>query len=521
MCRADVPPANRTWRRFSPRVIAIADTALHVPALTRVAVPPPRAEGATSPDPTRTAEPSLSPQTPAPAGAPDPAARRTSAELPRRLGFWEATLIVIGVTIGSGIFRVPAGVADTVGSPAAVAAVWVIGGIIALCGALSLAELAAAIPEPGGVFVYLREVYGPAVAFLFGWMYLFVGPTGIGAVAVVFGEYLGELAGLSPLGVRLAAAAAIVIAAAASYRSVRGASALQGTATVAKVAALAAIVVTALVFGDGGWGTFAADAPAPVDARWSGVGLGLVAALWAYNGFQDMLPVAGEVRNPGRALPRALLAGTAIVVAVYLSANAAYLYVLPYETLRASPLVASDAMVRIVGPVGAIAVAAAVMVSTFGTVNALALTQPRVFYAMADAGLLFRPLARVHPRFATPHVAIVAYAVVAVIGVWVRSFEQLAEAFVLGVWPFLALAVVGVLVMRGRRPELVRPYRTPWYPVVPLIFVGGTLWVVGSALVARPVTTLAGIALTLMGLPVYALWRYAGRRAARGHEQGR
>ena len=431
--------------------------------------------------------------------------------LPRRLGFWETTLIVIGVTIGSGIFRVPASVADTVGSPLGVAAVWVAGGVISLCGALALAELAAAFPEPGGVFVYLREVYGPAVAFLFGWMYLFVGPTGVAAVAVVFGEYLGRLLGLSGVGVRLLAAGAIVIVAAASYRSVRGSSAMQGAATLGKVGALAAIVVTALLFGDGSAGAFGAGAPAPADARWSGVGLALVAALWAYNGFQDMLPVAGEVRDPGRALPRALLAGTAIVVAIYLAANAAYLHVLPYAALRASPLVASDTMVRVVGAGGAAAVASAVIVSTFGTVNALVLTQPRVFYAMADAGLLFRSLARVHPRFATPHVAIVGYSAVAVVAVWVRSFEQLAEAFVLGVWPFLALAVAGVMILRRKRPELVRPYRTPWYPVVPLVFIAGTLWVVGSALVARPVTTLGGIVLTLVGLPVYVLWRRIAR----------
>ena len=466
-------------------------------------------------DVTRT--PELTPPAPqaAPAGTAGLSPRRVSAELPRRLGFWETMLIVVGVTIGSGIFRVPASVADAVGSPLGVAAVWVIGGVIALCGALSLAELAAAFPEPGGVFVYLREIYGPAVAFLFGWMYLFVGPTGIGAVAVAFGEYLGRLVGLSAVGVRFAAAGAIVIAAAASYRSVRGASVMQGGATVGKVAALAAIIVAAFFLGDGSAGTFAPGAPAPVDARWSGVGLGLVAALWAYNGFQDMLPVAGEVREPGRALPRALLAGTAIVVAIYLAANAAYMYVLPYATLRTSTLVASDAMVKVVGPIGAALVAMAVIVSTFGTVNALVLTQPRVYYAMADAGLLFRSLARVHPRFATPHVAIVAYSVFAIIGVWWRSFEQLAESFVLGVWPFLALAVAGVLVLRRTRPELVRPYRTPWSPMVPLVFVGGTLWVVGSALVARPVTTLGGIGLTLIGLPVYALWRRAatGRNA--------
>ena len=463
-------------------------------------------------DVSRTSEPTLSSPTPASATAPGSGAPSARAELPRRLGFWETTLIVIGVTIGSGIFRVPASVADTVGSPLGVAAVWVAGGVISLCGALALAELAAAFPEPGGVFVYLREVYGRAVAFLFGWMYLFVGPTGVAAVAVVFGEYLGRLLGLSGVGVRLLAAGAIIVVAAASYRSVRGASVMQGAATLGKVAGLAAIVVTAFLLGDGSSGAFGAGAPAPADARWSGVGLALVAALWAYNGFQDMLPVAGEVRDPGRALPRALVAGTAIVVAIYLSANAAYLHVLPYAALRTSPLVASDTMVRLVGPIGAAVVASAVIVSTFGTVNALVLTQPRVFYAMADTGLLFRSLARVHPRFATPHVAIVGYAAVAVVGVSSRSFEQLAEAFVLGVWPFLALAVAGVIVLRRRRPDLARPYRTPWYPVVPLVFIAGTVWVVGSALVARPVTTLGGIVLTLIGLPVYALWRRMARR---------
>ena len=456
-------------------------------------------------------------QSPGPTRAPSTSDRPDTAPpahsgLPRRLGLWEAVLIVIGVTIGSGIFRVPASVADTVGSPLGVAAVWVVGGIIALCGALSLAELAAVFPEPGGVFVYLRKVYGPAVAFLFGWMYLFIGPTGVAAVAVAFGEYLGRIVGLSSVGVRFAAAGAIVIATAASYRSVRGASALQGVATVGKVGALVAIVLAAFLLGDGSAGAFGAGAPAAAEARWSGVGLGLVAALWAYNGMQDMLPLAGEVRDPARALPRALLIGTAIVVTIYLLANAAYLYVLPYAALRSSPLVASDAMVRVVGEVGAVAVAAAVMVSTFGTVNALVLTQPRMMYAMADAGLLFRPIARVHPRFATPHVAIVAYAVVAIAAVWVRSFEQLAETFVLGVWPFLALAVAGVMVLRRARPELARPYRTPWYPVVPVIFIAGTLWVVGSALVARPMSTLAGIAFTLIGLPVYALWRRAAER---------
>jgi amino acid transporter len=279
----------------------------------------------------------------------------------------------------------------------------------------------------------------------------------------------------------------------------------------AKLAALAALVIVAFLFGDGDAGTLGQGA-SPREARWGGVGLALVAALWAYNGFHDMVCVAGEVRDPGRVLPRALLAGTLVVIAVYLAANAAYLYVMPFDALQTSRLVASDTMVRVVGDAGAALVAVMVMVSTFGAIAALGLANPRVFYAMAGAGLLFAALARVHPRFRTPHVAVAATTALSLVFVWSRTFEQLSEAFILGVWPFLALAVAGVLVLRRTRPDLPRPYRTPGYPIVPLVFVAATVWVVGSALVARPLTTLAGIGFTLLGIPVYLLWKAARRR---------
>ena len=431
--------------------------------------------------------------------------------LPRLLGFWATTAIVVGTIIGSGIFRVPAAVAGAVGTPGAVAAVWVLGGVISLCGALTIAELAAAFPRSGGVYVYLREIYGPGVAFLFGWTTLFLGPAGTAAIALVFAEYLGTLLPLPRGGVRLVAAAAILAVGAASYRSVRGAGALVSAASGAKVAAIAALVVAAFLLGDGGAGSFGRGAPAAAGAGWGGVGLALVAALWAYNGFHDMVSVAGEVREPGRVLPRALMAGMAVVVVVYLGANAAYLYVLPFDVLRASPLVASDTMVRVLGAAGAGAVAAMVMVSTFGTLVALGLANPRIFYAMATDGLLFAPLARVHPRFRTPHVAVAVHTAITLAFVWSRSFEQLAEAFILGTWPFLALAAAGVILLRRRRPELPRPYLTPGYPVVPLVFIAGTLAVVASALAARPGTTLAGMGLTLLGVPVYLLRKRSAR----------
>ena len=427
--------------------------------------------------------------------------------LPRRLGLLATTAIVVGTIIGSGIFRVPAVVAGTVGVPAGVAAVWIIGGLITLCGGLSLAELAAAYPRTGGVFVYLHEAYGSLVAFLFGWTMLFLAPGALAGIALVFAEYLGTLVSLSADSVQIVAAITLAGCGVMAYRSVTGVGGLVSAATFAKVGALVTLVFLAFLLGDGSVGSLGQGAPPAADARWSGVGIGLVAALWAYNGFQDMVSVAGEVRDPARVLPRALIAGMLIVIAVYLAANAAYLYVLPFDALRASPVVASDTMVRIVGESGAAAVAAMVMTSTFGAVVAVTLLYPRIFFAMAAAGLLFSPLARVHPRYRTPHVAVAAQTVAAVAFSLSRSFEQVTAAFVLGVWPFLALATVAVIVLRRKQPGLHRPYRTPGYPVVPLIFVAGTAWVIGSALVANPVTTLAGMGLTLLGLPVYWFWK--------------
>ena len=457
--------------------------------------------------PARTPEPYAPPSTVAP---PSANTDLVVATLPRRLGVWATTAVVVGIIVGSGIFRVPRVVADDVGSLGGIAAVWVLGGVITLCGALSLAELAAAFPVPGGLFVYLDEAYGRGTAFVFGWTNLFLQPAATGGIALVFAEYLGTLLHLSPLGVRVAASVALLLVGAAGYRSARGAGALVSAGTIAKIAALVALVLAAFALGDGSAGAFGQGAPATGEARWGGLGPALVAALFAYSGIPDSAAIAGEVRDPGRMLPRALVAGIATVIVVYLAVNAAYLYVLPYAVLRTSPLVASAAAVRVIGPVGASLVAAAVVVSTFGTLNAIVLTVPRVYYAMASRGLLFAPLARVHPRFATPHVAIATFAVAALACVWTRTFEQLAEAFVLGMWPFMALAVAGVLVLRRKRPSLARPYRTPGYPVVPLVFIAATLLVVGSAIVAHPTATVGSVGLMLLGVPVYWLRKRRG-----------
>ena len=408
--------------------------------------------------------------------------------LPRRLGPWSTGAVTIGIMIGSGIFRVPAAAAADAGTPRAMLLAWVVGGIVAMCGALALAEAAALFPSAGGMYVYLREAFGPLTAFLFGWLYLFIIPTGAGAIALVFSEYLGRLVPLTPALVRLVAAAILVLLGAAQIRSVRFGAAIQNVFTSAKVLAILALTAAAFVLG-GGSGAAWAGGPPLHPASWGGFGLAVVTVLWAYNGWQDVTCLSGEVRDPGRALPRALVGGTLAVVAIYLLINAAYLHVLPIAVIAASPLVAADMAVRLLGPVGAALVAALVCVSTFGSLNAVLMAVPRVFWAMADDGLFFRTVAAVHPRYRTPHVAIAAIAGLAVGYVYLRSFEQLIEAFISA-----APALLGARRRQRDRPAAhqagaARPYRTPGYPYVPLLFVGFLLALVANSLWERPEST--------------------------------
>ena len=344
-------------------------------------------------------------------------------------------------------------------------AAWVVGGIVALSGALTLAEAAALFPQAGGMYVYLREAYGPLTAFLYGWMCFLIMPTGAGAIALVFAEYLGRLLPLAPSQVRIVAVATVVLLAAAQYRSLRFGAAIQNVSTVAKV--LAILTMTAAAFLLDVPVTAAAPVASVGAATWSGFGLAVVIVLWAYNGWQDVTCLSGEVRDPARSLPRALIGGTAAVIAIYLSANAAYLHVLPIEAVARSPLVAADVAVRLVGPVGSALVAAMVCVATFGSLNAVLMAIPRVFWAMADDGVFFRTVAAVHPRYRTPHVAVVTMAGLSVVYLVFRTFEQLIEAFVLASLPFWALAVASVIVLLDPTPVCPGHTALPatrWFP---------------------------------------------------------
>lgn len=439
----------------------------------------------------------------------------TYERLPRRLGGWSATAVVVGVMIGSGIFRVPSSVAAQAGSVPAILGLWVFGGVVSLFGALCYAELAALFPRAGGEYVFLREAYGRLVAFVFGWTFLLVNPASWAAIALIFASYLGTFVPLTEGQSRAVAVALILLLSAAHYRSVRLGAWIQTSSTAAKVMALVLLAAVVFLFGQPGAGAFSASSPV-IGGGWGSLGIAFIGVLFAYDGWQTLAGLAGEVRDPGRNLPRALAAGTALVVLMYLLVNTAYLYALPLNEVAASSFVAVDAVSRAVGGAAGALIAALVMLSTFGALNGLLMANPRVFYAMAEDGLFFRSLAAVHPRFMTPHRAVLFSAALAVLYVTIRSFEELAEAFVVGSLPFIILSVGAVLVLRRTMPDLPRPYRTWGYPWVPAAYLTASAGLILNALVEHPLTTLLSFGITLLGVPLFFAWRAAQRRSSSG-----
>jgi amino acid transporter len=433
--------------------------------------------------------------------------------LTRQLGLWSAVAVLVGSTIGSGIFRSPAGVTDKLPGPLPLMAVWVAGGLFALCGALTLAELSGEFPATGGMYVFIREGWGRLPAFLFGWAELvLIRAASLGAISTTFSEYLLRVLGFDPSvapysdWVHYVAAVAIALTATFNYVGVRTSSVVLNLTTLAKYGGLLFIILLALAIGLPRTGGHFTPAVPAGSFHVAAFGLALVSVLWAFDGWADLSFVSGEVRDPRRVLPRAIIIGTLAVIAIYLLANVAYLAVMPVEEIRRSKLVAADVAERLIGAPGVVFVAVTVMLSTFGTLNATLLTAPRVFFAMADDGLFFRRVASVHPRFGTPYVSILLATGLGVVFVLLRTFEQLADIFVTAIVPFYALAVASIFVLR-RRAGYAPPFRTPGYPVVPALFIIATLFLLGNAIL-DPTSrwgTLAVLGIILVGIPVFYL----------------
>ena len=453
-------------------------------------------------------------------------ADRWGERLIRRLGLWSAVAVLVGSTIGSGIFRTPASVAQKIDDVPLFLLAWVVGGLVVLCGALTYSELAAAFPRSGGVYVFLRESFGKLPAFLFAWAELWIiRPGAFGAIGITASAYTLRTLGSDPAAVLVSAgpvdiraeqllgAGYILLVGTVNYFGIHRGAVLQNLSTVFKVGALALLVLVGFALG-----TPSTDIPAGgIFAQRAAVGLSpfllaMVAILWAYDGWADLAFVGGEVQSPQKTLPRALLIGTAIVVVLYIAANLVYLYLIPIQQMKGAELVAADVARLVIGPAGVVIVSGAIAVSTFGTLNGSMMTAPRIFFAAAEDGLFPHAISRVDPRNHAPTGAIVLMTVMGMIFILVRTFTALADQFIIGIWPFYALAVAGVFVLRRTRPRLERPYRTWGYPFVPLVFLAGALLLLGNYLVSETAAFAVDIGIILTGIPAYVLWQRARKK---------
>jgi APA family basic amino acid/polyamine antiporter len=416
--------------------------------------------------------------------------------------------MVVGGIIGSGIFFTPAEVARALPTSVWILAVWAIGGVVALAGALAYAELGAMMPDAGGAYVYIREAFGPLAAFLCGWMTLLLVSTGaLAAVAMGFSGYVERYVDLTPVGGRIGMAAlTILVLGVTNYLGVKPGAAVQNALTVAKIVALGALIVAGLVLWNSvGDPSPVVDAPAPRGSLFAGFAAAFVAVLFTIGGWQQLNMVAGEIRRPEWTIPRALTLGIVLVIAIYLGANAVYVHVLGRDGLAASAAVAAETAVRLVGPIGGTLITVGAMLSILGFVNVVLLGNSRIPFAMARDGAFLAAAGRIHPRFGTPHVAIgimVVWSLVLLFGTR-GGIGSLLSGVVFADWIFFGLGGASVFVLRKRRPDVARPYRALGYPVLPALFVLAAAVGVVSAYVAAPRTSLFGTGLLVAGVVVH------------------
>lgn len=436
--------------------------------------------------------------------------------LRRTLGFTDLLLIGIGTVIGSGVYLVPSVVLREAGMrPGAALVVWVVGGLLSLLGALTYAELGAAKPDAGGLYAYLRDAFGPGLAFLYGWtMFVVIASGSIATLAVAFSSYLGQLVTLSPAAARVVSIGVIVLLAAINVRGTRNSANLQNLTTAAKVAGLLLLAGVLMVFGRAPAASSGSGASGGLTM--TGIGAAMIAVLWAYEGWQYVTFSAGEARDPQREFPRAITLATAALIVIYLLANLGYIAALGPAGVAGSERVAAESVATVMGDTAGKAVGALILLSIFSAANGLFLTTPRMFFAMARDGVFFRRLADVHPRFETPAFAIGAIAVWAALLAATGTFQQLLTYVVFTGWAFYALGGVAVFVLRRRTPDAPRPFRVPGYPVTPLLFVLAAGALVLNTMITQPMRAAVGLGAVLLGAPVFSLWR---RRSPLG--QGR
>ena len=429
-----------------------------------------------------------------------------SPSLLRALGLSDAIMLVVGTVIGSGVFLVSSDIARAVHGAGPLLTVWVVGGFFTLLGAMSLAELGAAIPHAGGIYSYITRAWGPLAGFLCGWMLFTVATSGsIATLAAALPIYIGGFLPLSSVAQKSIGIGAIALFTLINLFGVRRGALAQSVLTIAKVSGLLAMVAALFLL------PARESVSGPTISQGFGIaafGTALVAVLWAYEGWHDVTFIAGEMRAPQKDFPRGLIGGTLIVVGLYLAANLAYLHVLRPDEIASTERVALLAIRRVAGETGARLLTAAILCSILGAMNALVLAGPRAYYQMARDGLLFERLGRVHPVWKTPAEAIVLQGIwSSLLVLFIGGFSQLFTYVIFGGWIFYGLAVVGVVALRRKEPSLERPYRVPGYPFVPLLFAAGAVFLVVNTLVTTPRESSIGLAFIALGIPLFLLWR--------------
>jgi len=458
---------------------------------------------------------------------------RFDPKLVRQLGLFDSTMMMVGIVIGSGIFLTTGIMAKSIPSASLILLAWIVGGLITLAGALTYAELGAAMPEAGGQYVYLREAYGPLSGFLFGWVLFLVTMAGsIAALGIAFAEYFGyffpflstkKIIFSTAIKVfknsyeyslsigQVVAIAVIIFLSAFNYIGVVFGKIIQNIATVIKIGTLLVFIFFGFMSGKGTSIDFTVNPTGlSIGQLIIGFGVALVAVTWAFDGWNNISYAAGEIKNPKRNLPFSLVVGTVIITVLYALTNYVYLYALPIDEMTGVVRIAEKAATSLYGSASAGLLSAAVLISVFGALNGAIFVGSRVYYAMASDKLFFKKVAKVHPRFRTPAFAILIQAVWACILTVSGTFEQLFTYVVFITVLFYIATVASVFTLRKKYPDLPRPYKTWGYPVIPIVFIIASFSILLNTLIEKPVESLAGLGFTIIGIPVYYLWKKKG-----------
>ncbi|MFC1640076.1 APC family permease [Gemmatimonadota bacterium] len=430
------------------------------------------------------------------------------AELRRELTLYGLTMVAIGSCVGSGIFLTPAQIASQLPTPALIMAVWALGGVIALAGALTFAELGSMFPQPGGVYVYLKEGYGDLFGFLYGWAYLLVITSGANAaLTIAFATYLAFIVPMNQQGITTVALLALALVTVVNIVRVKAAEVFSNVFTGLKLIGIVGLIVVGFMFGSASTMGLPVEDLVPAGSLTGAFGLALIGVLWSYGGWQHASFLAGEAIDAKRTIPRAMIIGAIVVGAVYLLINVAYMLLLPVSEIAESGSVAADAVSTVI-PFGGTLIAIVIAISVLGTAGIYTLSAPRIYYAMADDGIFFKKLAEVHPRFRTPVNAILIQSIwAALLLLFWGTFADVITYVVFMDWIFFGMAGASVFIFRRTRKDVERPYKTLGYPITPAIFVGTSVFFVINTLIMQPRHAWAGLVLTLIGVGVYYLFK--------------